>query len=181
MLGHVVALILPLSLDTFAVSAALGLGGLTRRQRIRVSGLFAAFEGGAPIAGLLLGGPLGTKLGEAANYAAVGVLAAFGLFALLRDEGDDQVAGLAVATGRAALLLGLAVSLDEIAVGFTLGLLRAPVLPVALTIGAQAVVISQLGMRVGSRLSERVRERAEKAAGALLLVLALALLADQLL
>jgi putative Mn2+ efflux pump MntP len=50
-----IALILPLALDTFAVSAAVGVTGPSRRQRLRLSGLFALFEGGTPAIGVRLG------------------------------------------------------------------------------------------------------------------------------
>ena len=45
-------LLLPLALDTFALAAALGVAGLQRRDRLRVSLVFTAFEAGMPIAGL---------------------------------------------------------------------------------------------------------------------------------
>lgn len=85
----------------------------------------------------------------------------------------------------AALALGgltrrerLTVSLDEIAVGVTGGLLRVPVL---LTIGGQAFVVIQLGLRLGGRLSEGPREGAERLAGAVLPGLGLVLPAEHLL
>ena len=167
-------LVLPLALDTFAVSAAAGLTGLDRRHRLRLSLLFAAFEGGTPAVGLLLAGPLGAAIGGAADYLAIAVLVGFGLFTLLRDEDGegDKATGLATAHGAALLLLGLSVSLDELAVGFTLGLLRLPVLPCLVAIGVQAFVVSQLGFRLGGVVSERFREAAERLAGVVLLLLA---------
>jgi putative Mn2+ efflux pump MntP len=51
-----IALALPLSFDTFAVSAALGVAGLSGRERWRVSLVMAGFETVMPIAGFLAGG-----------------------------------------------------------------------------------------------------------------------------
>ena len=183
MLAPVLALLVPLSLDTFAISAALALGGLTRAQRVRVSLLFSVFEGGTPIVGLLLGGPLGARSGRLAADVAIGVLLLLGTFTLLHDDDDEtqRAAGLAVARGWALVLVGLSVSLDEIAVGFTLGLLGVPVAPVLAAVAVQALVASQLGLRLGARLSERLREGAERLAGAVLLGLGLLLLAERLL
>ena len=179
---RLLALILPLALDTFAVSAAIGLSGLGRRQRLRISLVFALFEGGTPAVGLLLGGPLGKALGGAADYLAIALLVGFGLFTLLRDEDDEgeQAQLLVTAHGTALVLLGLSVSLDEIAVGFTLGLLRLPVLPVLVAIGVQAFVVAQLGFTLGKRLSERFREATEKAAGLVLIGLGGVLLVERL-
>jgi manganese efflux pump family protein len=53
------AFTLPLCLDNFAVSfAVLGEMRLTRKQRIRVTALFIAFEAAMPLAGMALGAPL---------------------------------------------------------------------------------------------------------------------------
>jgi len=48
-------------------------------------------------------------------------------------------------------------------------------------IALQAFIVTQLGLRLGHRLSERVREGAERLAGLALIVLALVLLAEKLL
>jgi manganese efflux pump family protein len=174
-----VALVFPLCLDTFAVSAALGVAGLPERDRLRVSLLMAGFEVAMPVAGLLLGNLAGGFVGGAADYAAIALLAGLGIW-ILRPGGEDgeeaKLESLGRATGIAAIGLGLSISLDELAMGISLGLLRLPVVPALVLIGLQALVASQLGLRLGSRISERSRERSEKAAGVILLLLAAFLL-----
>lgn len=182
MLAKLIALVLPLGLDTFAVAAALGVAGISPPRRLRVSLLMASFEALMPLVGLAIGLPLGRTVGSAADYLAVVVLIGFGLYTLLSDEHEDErVNALAGATGGSAVLLGLSVSLDELAIGFTLGILRLPVGLVVALIGAQALVFSQLGMRLGARLSSRVRDGAERLAGVFLLALGLGLLVEKLL
>ena len=181
MAARLIALVLPLGLDTFAVAAALGALGV--QQRLRVSALFTAFEAGMPLTGLALGAPLGHAIGGAADYVAIGVLLTFGLYTLLdSQEADEQrLAELASLRGPAVLLLGVSVSLDELAIGFTLGLLHMPVVLVIALIAGQAFLLAQLGLRLGSRLSRRFREGAERLAGLALVGLAVALLAEELL
>ena len=65
MAARLIALVLPLGLDTFAVAAALGALGV--QQRLTVSALFTAFEAGMPLIGLALGAPLGHAIGGAAD------------------------------------------------------------------------------------------------------------------
>ena len=179
MIGKLIALVIPLGLDTFAVAAALGMSGITPATRRRVSALFTAFEAGMPLIGLALGAPLGHAIGDAADYIAIGVLLAFGLYALLSaDEHEQQQ--LAQVRGPRALLLGLSISLDELAIGFTLGLLRLPAALVIALIALQTFVVTQLGLRLGDRVSERLREGAERLAGLALTGLAIALLAERL-
>jgi manganese efflux pump family protein len=168
-----IALVLPLSLDTFAVSAALGAAGLSRRERWRLSLLLAGFEALMPAVGFLAGGLVARALGGAADYAAAVVLVGAGLL-VMRDSDSDPPEGGALARrmrGLAALGVGVGVSLDELAVGLAIGLLGLPVLLVALLIGAQALIATQLGVRFGARLGEASRVRAEKLGGSLLIAL----------
>lgn len=182
MTAKLIALVVPLGLDTFAVAAALGMLGTSRATRRRVSVLFTAFEAAMPLFGLALGAPLGHTIGKTADYIAIGVLLAFGLYTLFEaDQRDErQLAQLAIARGPRALLLGLSISLDELAIGFTLGLLRLPAALVIALIALQAFVVTQLGLRLGNRLSERLRETAERLAGLALTALAIVLLAEKL-
>lgn len=169
--------VLPLGLDTFAVAAALGMRGLPPRARLRFSLLMSSFEMAMPVVGLLLGRALGTLVGHAADYVAIGVLALLGGWMLLHD--DDQEAGkvgqLASGHGLALLALGLSISLDELAIGFTIGLLHLSLWLAVVLIGAQAFVFAQAGLRLGARLNETLRERAEQLAGLALLGLAVLL------
>jgi manganese efflux pump family protein len=182
MTAKLIALVIPLGIDTFAVAAALGMLGTTGATRVRVSVLFTAFEAGMPLIGLALGAPLGHAIGETADYVAIGVLLVFGLYTLLGREESEQRnrARLAQVRGPGALLLGLSISLDELAIGFTLGLLRLPVALVIALIAVQAFVVTQLGLRLGHRLSEPLRETAERAAGVVLAALAVMLLVEKL-
>ena len=181
MVIRLIALVLPLGLDTFAVAAALGVAGLDRRRRLRVSLLMTSFEAGMPLVGLALGAPLGHALGSTADFIAIGVLITFGLYTLLaHDDDEEKVGKLASATGWGAVVLGLSISLDELAIGFTLGLLRLPALLVIVLIGAQAFIVSQLGLRLGARIAAAIRDNAERLAGLALTALGAGLLIEKL-
>ena len=182
MLAKLLALVIPLGLDTFAVAAALGMTGVSPRERRRISLLFMGFEAGMPLVGLALGAPLGQAIGGAAEYLAIAVLIAFGVVTLLADDRDEaQLTELARAGGARMLALGLGISIDELAIGFTLGLLHvSPALVIAL-IALQTLIVTQLGLRLGSRIGERAREGAERLAGAALTILGVVLLAEKLL
>ena len=169
-IARLIAFVIPLGIDTFAVSAAVGLTGLSPRQRLRVSLVFAAFEGLTPAVGLLVGGVLGRDIGSLATYLAGGFLVAYALYVLLRNrDAEDGAAGeMATSHGWALVLLGLSVSIDGLAVGFTLGLSGVPIVPALILIAAQAFLLSQLGLHLGARLSNRFRKGAERAAGLVL-------------
>jgi putative Mn2+ efflux pump MntP len=176
--------VLPLGLDTFAISAALGMRGLPARQRLRVSLLMSGFEMAMPVIGLLLGHALGTLVGNAADYVAIGVLGLLGAWMLLHEDEDEdegeKVGQVASGQGLALLALGVSISLDELAIGFTIGLLHLSLWLAVVLIGAQAFLFAQIGLRLGARLNETFRERAEQLAGLALLGLAVLLVVEKL-
>jgi putative Mn2+ efflux pump MntP len=181
----VVVVILPLAIDTFVLSTALGAAGLARRERLRTSLLLTAFEAGMPLVGFLVGAGLGGIIGQAADYVAAVVLAATGAWMLRPTGGEEEdeenkVRLLESARGWAIFVLGLGISLDELAIGFGVGLLRLPLLLLVILIAVQAFLAAQLGMRLGSRLAEKTRWAAEKLAGTLLLLAALFVVAEKL-
>jgi putative Mn2+ efflux pump MntP len=169
----VAAFILPLGLDTFALSAALGIAGLSSSERLRASLILTAFETVMPLVGFLIGSGISTVVGKSSDYAASGVLVAVGLFVLWpREEEKDELERVLLlqrARGAAIIGLGLGISLDELAIGFGGGLLRLPLLLLAVLIGAQAFAAAQFGVRVGSKLGQVARECAQLIAGLLLI------------
>jgi manganese efflux pump family protein len=177
-----IALVVPLGLDTFAVSAALGMAGVSARDRTRVSLIFTAFEVGMPLVGYFAGNLAGHAVGNAADYLAIAILIGLGLF-ILRPQADDEdtrLSLLARTRGLAVLGLGVSISIDELAIGFTIGLLHFPVLVILVLIGIQTFVLTQLGIRLGQRVGERIREGAERVAGVALALLGFVLLAEKL-
>jgi len=167
-----IALVVPLGLDTFAAAAALGLAVPSGRERVRIGLLFGAFEAGMTLLGYAAGRPLGAAVGAAGDYVAAAVLVVIGLWILLGPEDESRIGRLASVRGVAAVGLGLSVSLDELAMGLSLGVLRVAVVPVAVLVGLQAVLVSQVGLRLGAQVGERARESSERLAGAALVVLA---------
>jgi putative Mn2+ efflux pump MntP len=81
----------------------------------------------------------------------------------------------------AILALGVSISLDELAIGFSLGLARLPAVPVIIAIAVQALLASQLGLALGHQVSERFTERAEQLAALALILLGAYLITERLL
>ncbi len=185
-------LIFSLGLDTLALSIALGLAPLPSRTRLRLALTFAAAEGLMPAVGLLMGRPLGQAIGGWAVYIAGVLLIATGLWllreALAEDDDDDDGGGeqgkiLSAASARGLPLVGIAlsISLDELAMGFSFGVLRPPVVPALLAIALQALVVSIAGQWLGQHVGGALGERAEMAAGVVLCLLGLGFIGARLL
>ena len=175
------AFVLPLGLDSFAVAAAIGATGVRGWQaRLRISAIFVGFEAGMPLIGLAAGDGLARAIGPVADYVAGAAVIAVGVWILVsRDEGEEHAGRIAAASGPAIIALGLSISTDELAIGFSLGLSRLPAVPVIIAIGVQALIVSQLGLAIGAAVSERFREHAEQVAGAALIALGCCLVIER--
>jgi putative Mn2+ efflux pump MntP len=179
-------LLLPLALDTFALAAALGMAGLEKRDRLRVTLVFTAFEAGMPIVGILIGRGAGALIGQWAGYGGILFLVIAGLLLLLRPDKDEdgetkRLGLLAHARGLAILDLGLSISVDELTIGLSAGLLGLSIALTVIWIGVQAFLAAQIGLRFGTRLGEEARERSEQVAGVALILVAVILLVLKLL
>ncbi len=175
-----VALLVPLSLDNFVLSAALGLAGLPANQRLRTSLTLAAFEAGMPVIGVLIGQGAGNFLGRFAGYTAAAVIGLAGLIALWPGKDEDKerqrLKLLAHARGLAIIDLGVSISIDELAIGFGLGLLHVPLILAIGFLAVQTFAASQFGLWAGGRLNETLQEGAERLAGVILVIVAIVLI-----
>jgi len=166
------AFVLPLGLDSFAVAAALGASQVTTAwQRLRI-----------PLIGLALGSALARGIGHVADYLAAAAVIGIGIWMLLAGDADSEGKASRIMTSRGLALvgLGISISLDELAIGFSIGLVQLPVSAVIAAIALQAFVAAQLGLAVGATIAGRWRERAEQLAGIALILLGAYLIAEQL-
>jgi putative Mn2+ efflux pump MntP len=177
------AFVLPLGLDSFAIATAIGAArATTASQRLRISLILVIFEGGMPLIGLGLGSVLAHGIGVAAHYLAAIVVSGIGAWTLLSDDQDEEARASRFTTSRglALMALGIGISMDELAIGFSIGLTRLPVITVIAAIALQAFTAAQLGLTAGAKIAERWRERTERLAGITLVVLGVYLIAEQL-
>jgi putative Mn2+ efflux pump MntP len=140
------------------------------------------FEGGMPLIGLGAGSALAHGIGHVADYVAAAAVIGIGGWMLLSDEEDQEGKAARITTSRGLALIGLgiSISLDELAIGFSIGLTRLPVVIVIIAIAVQAFLAAQLGLATGAKIAERWRERAERLAGIALILLGIYLFAEQL-
>jgi len=127
---------------------------------------------------------VGGFLGQWAGYGGILFLLVAGVLLVRpgKDEDDEErrLRLLAHARGLAILDLGLSISVDELTVGLSAGLLGLPIALTVIWIAVQAFAAAQLGLRFGARIGEEVRERSEQVAGVALIAVALVLLALRL-
>jgi len=170
---------LSLGLSNFAAAIGIGISGTSARTRLRVGIIFGLFEAAMPIAGLALGRGLARTLGGAAHWIGAGLLIATGAWMLAQAiRGDPRSAAAAgdQRTGR-LILTGLALSVDNLAVGFALGAFHVNLAVAAVIIGAVSVALSLIGLELGAQIGAATSRRAGLLGGLVLIAVGAAIAA----
>jgi putative Mn2+ efflux pump MntP len=163
-------------LDNFGASTAIGVSGVDRNLRLRVVIIFGFFEAAMPIVGLLLGRSLVQYLGSAAKPLGGGLLVLAGVYTIATElVGADQSSESPDPSLKRLVLIGAALSIDNLVIGFALGAYHVNLAIAAVVIAVISVGLSLLGLEVGRRLGERLGQRAELAGGAVLILVGIAI------
>jgi putative Mn2+ efflux pump MntP len=168
-----------LGLSNFAAAIGIGISGISARTRLKVGIIFGLFEAGMPIAGLLLGHGLAHALGHSARWISAGLLIATGAWAVIQAVRGDRPAAPAPdqqSTGR-LVITGLAISVDNLAVGFALGAFHVNLAVAAVTIGGISVALSLIGLELGAQIGARAGQRGELLGGLVLIAVGAAIAA----
>lgn len=134
-----------------------------------------------PLVGFLMGAAISSVANVAASYVAIALLVAVGLYTVREALGDEEERAIEGSGSFRLFTTALAVSLDELAIGFSLGLLQVPLLLAAALIAVQAFLLTLIGTAIGHRVGGALAEGAELLSGIILTLLGLALLVEKLL
>ena len=157
-------------LGNFAGAIGIGLSGINARTRLRVGIAFGLFEGIMPLVGLLVGHAIAGQLGHYAKYIGAVLLVMTGVYTIWqgRRAQKDEAGPKALRTHH-LWVTAFALSIDNLAVGFALGVYQIQIVLAALTMGVVSVAMSLVGLELGGRLGSRVEAVSEELGGAVLI------------
>lgn len=172
-----------LSVDAFAVSMAASAAGRLKgvRSAGRLAFHFGLFQFIMPVIGWGAGAALERWIAPVDHWLAFALLVIVGarMFrAGLKPE--VLVPDRDVSRGMSLVALSLAVSVDALAVGLSLGMLNVPVWITATVIGVVASAMSLLGVLLGSGLHTRLGRLAELFGGTVLVLIAVRIVVSHL-
>jgi len=160
-LVNIFAIAVALAMDAFAVSIAVGvsLKDVSSRQTFRLSWHFGLFQAIMPIIGWSAGLSIRTYIEHYDHWVAFGLLAFVGIKmikeAFQRDKAEkqrkDQTKGMTL------VMLSIATSIDALAVGFSISILKASIWVPALIIGLVAGMFTVVGLQIGQRIGGATR------------------------
>lgn len=164
---------LSVGLSNFAGAIGIGLSGIDTKTRIRVGLAFGFFEAVMPLIGLLIGGAAaGYITGHLTGYVAGGILILTGTYTIWQGRGVEKKEK---ARTHSLITTAMALSIDNLAVGFALAVYHIPIVLAAATMAVVSVAMSLIGLELGSRLGKRVEGRSEEIGGAVLILVGIAI------
>ena len=164
---------LSLSMDAFAVSLCKGLsvGRPTPGQCLTCGAWFGGFQALMPLIGFLLGVRFQGVISSVDHWVAFVLLGLIGANMVREALGGEEEHVDSSFGPRAMLPLAVATSIDALAVGVTFAFLRVEIAPAVALIGVTTLVLSAIGVKVGSVFGDRFQSKAELAGGVILILM----------
>ena len=158
---EIIAIAFALAMDAFAVSVAAGvtLRRVSGRQTFRLSWHFGLFQALMPMIGWATGLTVQDFIESFDHWVAFSLLLIIGgrmIVGAMHDEGEP-VQYAEPTKGWSLVMLSLATSIDALAVGLSLAMLRVTVWFPALIIGLVAGAFTAGGLHLGAYLGRRLR------------------------
>ena len=163
-----------------AAAVGIGMAGLGPGTRRRVAWVFGASEALMPLVGLAIGRSVAGDLGSATRGVGAVLLVAIGIWTAVRGlRADPTRLPVSDQLGR-LVLTGLALSVDNLVVGFAVASFDVPIVVAAAVIGVVSVAMSLVGLELGSRLGAGTPMRGEVLGGLVLVGVGVAVAAGYL-
>lgn len=179
---EILGIALGLAMDALAVSIAAGALESSRgaRATFRLAFHFGLFQFLMPVIGWFGGSTVAASMAAVDHWIAFGLLAFVGS-RMIRSALDPQP-GPTADPSRGALLvtLSVATSIDALAIGFSLAMLRVEIWTPSLVIGLVTGLLCTAGVQLGGRLGARVGRRMGVLGGLILIGIGLRILVGHL-
>lgn len=166
------AIAVAIGLDVLAVATGIGIAGVPWRARLRVGSAFSVAEVSMQVLGVVMGTALGKVASEIAAYLGFAVLGILGIVMVRESFVERETKAFRTDTGLGLMVASLSISLDSLGVGFSMPALHLPIPAMLSTVAVSTVTFTLIGLAFGARLGEHFEEGAERAAGIVLIALA---------
>jgi putative Mn2+ efflux pump MntP len=173
---EIVTIAVALALDALAVALGVGsiLSPVKGRQAFRLSFHFGLFQFLMPLLGYSAGSALSLWVGRWDGWVAAGLLFVVGLrmiYESVAGDGQERETKRDPTRGVSLVVLSVATSLDALAVGVSLALLKCSIWVPVLVIGVVAALFTLGGLWIGARAGKRLGPLAEVAGGIVLIAI----------
>lgn len=174
---------LGLSADCFAVtlSGSIAMQTFSKLQVFRTSLTFGLFQAAMPVLGWLAGKSIIDIISDYDHWIAFALLTIVGgkmIWESFRKEGNSQKQDFT--KGLLLITLGIATSIDALAVGLSFAVLQVNIALAVSIIGIIAFLVTLLSFVIGKKLGKFAGKRAEAIGGIILIIIAFRVLLSHL-
>jgi putative Mn2+ efflux pump MntP len=177
------AIAVALAMDAFAVAIVTGLTvkALTKRHVFRLAFHFGLFQFFMPLIGWAVGSAVQKYIAAFDHWIALCLLGFVGgrmIRGALHTEEEGMRSGSDPTSGWALVGLAVATSIDALAVGLSLALIRSEIVLPAVVIGIVAAVFTAAGMALGRQIGSMWGKRVEIVGGVILIAIGVKIVID---
>lgn len=175
-------------MDALAVSVSTGIcvPDLKKRDAVKIGLYFGGFQALMPTLGWLLGTSVIDYISAFDHWIAFGLLALIGIKMIadaLRGKEEQKACGVreSMLSHKTLFFMAVATSIDALAVGVSLALVKADISAGAAIIGVTTFLLSFMGATLGKRLGSAFEKKAMVIGGIVLIGIGLKILLEHLL
>lgn len=172
-----------LAMDAFAVSIAAGTSGklVGKRATFRLSFHFGLFQAMMPVIGWFAGIYIADLISAVDHWVAFGLLLFVGSRMIVASiESEKETFAKDPSKGTSLVFLSVATSIDALAVGLSLAMIRVNIWYPCAVIGIVTAVLSVIGIRAGKYFGKKLGPRMELIGGIILIGIGLKILLTDL-
>lgn len=169
----IIILAIGLCMDSFAVSLTSGtlMQPFTLRRACKFALILALFQGLMPVVGWLLGIGFRELIESIDHWIALGLLLYLGGRMIIEAIRNEEQERFDPCCTRTAMTMGLATSIDAMAVGISLTFLHVNIVQSAIIIGITTFIFSMAGLYIGKKVGSYLKKGAEIIGGIILILI----------
>ena len=173
-----------LAMDAFAVSICRGLKvrKVSWKYSVSTAFVFGLFQALMPLIGYLAGKQFEGYITGIDHWIAFGLLGIIGINLIKEsfDKEEDDAACDEDISFKELLLMGIATSIDALAIGVTFAFLKINIITAIIIIGIITFVLSLSGVYIGNLFGSKLKKGAEVLGGIILIAIGIKILLEHL-
>lgn len=168
-----IILAIGLCMDSFAVSLTSGtlMQPFTIKRACKFASIMAIFQGIMPVVGWLLGITFRDYIDNFDHWISLALLLYLGGRMIYEASQNEEQSSFDPCCTRTAMTMGLATSIDAMAVGIPLSFLHVDMFQSAIIIGITTFIFSMAGLFIGKKIGCYLKKGAEIIGGVILILI----------
>ena len=167
-----------LGMDAFAVAICKGLAMTKMRWKNAgiIGSYFGIFQAIMPLMGYFLGIGFETKIKSVDHWIAFALLSLIGIKMIVETLKKDEEAVNDSIDIKTMTVLGIATSIDALAIGVSLAFLNVNIIKAVIAIGVITFLLCVWGVKIGNVFGDKYKKKAEFTGGIILIAIGIKIL-----